>query len=66
MNPSNDKSQLKSTPTDVPTTSAMTSEDERQELLRTKGSDWARKALKGIAEMHQNEDVRKEVARRLF
>jgi len=38
----------------------------QQELLRTKGSDWGRRALKGIAEMYRNEEARKEVARRLF
>ena len=30
------------------------------------GSDWIQKAIEGMKEMHQNEDARKEVARRLF
>jgi hypothetical protein len=66
MNSSNDDRRSESTPEEVPTASATTSAEERQELLRTQGSDWGRKALKGITEMHQNEDVRKAVARRLF
>jgi len=30
------------------------------------GSDWGRKALEGIKQLHQDEEARKEVARRLF
>ena len=44
----------------------MASAEAQQEMLRTEGSDWGRRALKGIAEMYRNEELRKEVARRLF
>jgi hypothetical protein len=67
MNSSNNDHQSEwAAPEEVTTAIAATSTEDRQEVLRTKGSDWAREALKGITEMHQNEYVRKEVARRLF
>lgn len=65
MNSSSNDRQPESTPEEVPT-SATISAEEQQELPCTNGSDWGRKALKGITEMHQNEEVRKAVARRLF
>jgi len=60
-------SSINDRPSDSTTESKMASAAEaQQELLRTKGSDWGRRALKGIAEMYRNEEARKEVARRLF
>ncbi|MBT2795276.1 hypothetical protein [Paraburkholderia strydomiana] len=40
--------------------------DKQQDSLRQTGSTWGRKSLEGIERLHQDEEARKEVARRLF
>ncbi|MHA6848892.1 hypothetical protein, partial [Ralstonia syzygii] len=46
--------------------SAAVPADQSHDELRSSTTEWRRRAMDGIKQMHENEDVRREVAKRIF
>lgn len=66
MNTSSNDSKPESNSSETPDESTMPPTDRQPDSHREIASQWIRSAMKGVKEMHENEEARQDVAGKLF